>query len=431
MNDKFSVSQVVGQIKQTLEGQFRHISVEGEVTNLSHSSTGHWYFTLSDRDSSMSGALFKMDALRNPMIKRIKDGDKVICSGSIGVYGKRGTFQLIAKSIVPVGKGDLTEQFEQLKKRLAGDGLFDLDIKKPIPELPKRIAVITAPRSAALADFLNILKRRSIWVDAVIAPALVQGDTAPASIRKALHNVIKYSLEEEKKGSGKHFDAIVLTRGGGSLEDLWAFNDEGLAWDIYNCPIPVISAVGHQVDFSISDFVADLRCETPSAAAEVLSHRQTQLLEDLDNCKKHLKNMGQLILTDKVRRVQASHPRIILDKIWSNFNKLQKRLERCQLEKRADELLHLPDYYMRLDDALNTMTSEIDEKIKSYQQRTDKSNELLRVLNPHNVLERGYSYVETKEGKVIADKKSFEKLAEGETLKLNFHNGSGQVTKAK
>ncbi len=431
MNDSYSVSEIVGQIKQTLEGSFRHIAVEGEISNLTCSSTGHWYFTLSDKNSSMSGALFKMDALRNPMIKSMRDGDKVICSGSIGVYGKRGTFQLIAKSIVPVGKGDLKAQFEQLKKRLASDGLFDLDIKKPIPELPKRIAVITAQKSAALADFLNILKRRSIWLDVVVLPALVQGDTAPASIRKALHNAIKYSLEEEQKESGKHFDVIVLSRGGGSLEDLWAFNDEGLAWDIYNCPIPVVSAVGHQVDFSISDFVADLRCETPSAAAEILSHRQTQLLEDLQTCQRHLKNMGQILLSDKQRRVQVSHPRIILDKIWSNFYQMQRRLEKCKLDKRADELLRLPEFNMRLDDALGSIISEVEDKASQFKQRIDKSNELLRVLNPHNVLERGYSYVETEDGKVISDKIDFSKLKIDSKMKLNFHNGSGLVSKVK
>jgi exodeoxyribonuclease VII large subunit len=431
MNSKYSVSQIVGEIKQTLEGNFRHIAVEGEVSNLSRSSTGHWYFTLSDRDSSMSGALFKMDAMRNPIMRTLKDGDKVICSGSVGVYGKRGTFQLIVKSIMPAGKGDLKEQFEQLKKRLAADGLFDLDIKKPIPELPKRIAVITAQKSAALSDFLNILKRRSIWLDVVVIPALVQGDTAPASLRKALHKAIKYSMDEEKKESGKHFDVIVLSRGGGSMEDLWAFNDEGLAWDIYNCPIPTISAVGHQVDFTICDFVSDLRCETPSAAAEVLSHRQTQLLEDLETSQRHLKNMGQLLLADKSKRVQNSHPRIILDKIWSKYNQMQRKLERCSLERRADELLRLPEFNMRLDDALNSMTTVVDNKNLENNTRLEKANELLRVLNPHNVLERGYSYVETEDGHVIADKKDFNKLNKEALLKLNFHNGSGLVSKVK
>ena len=274
-----SVSEVIFNIKRLLEGEFRTVSVEGEISNLSHSSSGHWYLTLSDSDSSLSAAVFKMDALRNPLMKSLKNGDKVICSGSIGVYNKRGTFQLIVKRISPVGKGDLKEQFEMLKRKLAAEGLFDPQIKKEIPTLPNRIAVITAKGAAALQDFLNIIDRRTQWYDILLSPALVQGDAAPASLRKALFNVIKYSMDapEDKK-----IDVIVFTRGGGSMEDLWAFNDEGLAWDIFNCPIPVISAVGHQVDTTICDMVSDLRCETPSAAAEVLSSAQAEIKETLD-----------------------------------------------------------------------------------------------------------------------------------------------------
>ena len=189
------VSQIVSEIKNLLENEFNNISIEGEVTNLSLSSAGHWYFTLSDKDSSLSAALFKMDALRNPQMKSIKDGAKVVVVGDINVYPKRGTFQVIVKRIVPVGVGDLKEQFEKLKRKLASEGLFDLDKKKIIPIMPKRVAIITAQRGAALQDFINIYKRRSIWMNLLVIPAVVQGLDAPRSIRAALHNVIKYSFE--------------------------------------------------------------------------------------------------------------------------------------------------------------------------------------------------------------------------------------------
>ncbi len=175
-----SVSVLVNQIKRNLEASFRNVMVIGEITNLSYSSSGHWYLSLSDSESLISAAVFKMDAMRNPVLKNLKDGDKVICAGAISVYAKRGTFQLIIKRITPVGKGDLKEQFELLKKKLAGEGLFDLENKKPIPDMPKRIAVITAKGAAALQDFLNIVDRRSLFCDVLISPALVQGDAAPA-----------------------------------------------------------------------------------------------------------------------------------------------------------------------------------------------------------------------------------------------------------
>lgn len=418
------VSQIVGEIKNLLEHEFTNVSIEGEITNLSLSSSGHWYFTLSDKDSALSAALFKMDALRNPQMKAIKDGDKVVVVGDINVYPKRGTFQVIVKRIVPVGTGDLKEQFEKLKRKLALEGLFDLDKKQAIPTMPKRVAIITAQRGAALQDFINIYRRRSLWMDLLVVPTLVQGDDAPRAIRASLHNVIKYSMEAE---ASKKIDLIVLARGGGSLEDLWAFNDEGLAYDIFNCPIPIISAIGHEVDFSISDFVADLRCETPSAAAEVITHHQTMIKEKMISLKSRLKNTMDYKLSRLENRLKRAHPHAILNILLSNLASLQKRLARCAIHQRLHELTNIHEFYLSLDENMMRMQQLLKEKVKEFHYRLDKSRDVLKVLNPKNVLERGYGYLETEKGKVVGSVGEFDRTQKGATFNLHFHDGTRKV----
>ncbi len=421
-----SVSTLVGKVKGLLEGQFRSVSIEGEVTNFSLSSSGHYYFTLSDRNSSLSACLFKMDALRNPEVKMLKDGDKVQCIGSIGVYAKRGSFQLIAKRITKAGGGgDLLAEFEKLKKKLAQEGLFDLEVKKKIPTMAKKIAVITALRGAALQDFLNIMKRRTLWTDILVVPTLVQGDGAASSIRKSLFNTIKFSLDNPSN----KVDVIVLTRGGGSLEDLWAFNDEALAWDIYNCPIPIISAVGHQVDYSISDFVSDMRCETPSAAAQVLSEGQTQILSRIENVRRHLNNSARNIIYSRRDRVGALRPEALLSRVNNLFQDYKFRLEKCSLEKRDVELIGLHDHWFRIDDNMKRMKASLDNILKDREHRVSKSIELLNALSPNNVLERGYSYVTSEDGHVVASSKEFTALPNGATLSIQFSDGKNKVSK--
>ena len=419
-----NVTQIVGQIKNLLETEFTNVSIEGEISNLSLSSAGHWYFTLSDKDSSLSAALFKMDALRNPLMKTIKDGSKVIVVGDISVYPKRGTFQVIVKRIVPVGVGDLKEQFEKLKRKLASEGLFDLDRKKPIPAMPKRVAIITAQRGAALQDFINIYKRRSIWMDLLVIPAVVQGADAPRSIRAALHNVIKYSLEAQP---AQKIDLIVIARGGGSLEDLWAFNDEGLAYDIFNCPIPTISAIGHEVDFSISDFVADLRCETPSAAAEVVTSAQTMIKEKMITLKGRLKNVMAIKMSRFENRLKHAHPHTILNILLKNLASFQKRLSRCDIQRRLHELTNIHQFYLELDENLARMQQLLKEQLKEWRYKIEKSHDVLKALNPKNVLERGYGYLETEHGKVVASAGDFDQLPKSAGLSLHFHDGKRKV----
>lgn len=406
MEIALTVTDLVGQIKDLLEGEFRHVMVEGEITNLSSSSSGHWYFSISDKDSGLSCALFKMDALRNPIIKKLRDGDKVCCHGRIGVYQKRGTFQLIVENLLPIGKGDLKEQFELLKKRLAGEGLFDLTHKMKIPSLPKRVAVITAEQGAALQDFLNVFKRRSLWMDVMIVPALVQGEGAPASLVQALNQILTYhnAASEDKK-----IDIVVLTRGGGSLEDLWAFNDEKLARTIFSYPIPTVSAIGHQVDYTICDFVADLRAETPTAAAEQLTEAQMRLRQKIGHLKGTLENRMSFMVSEKARRLSRLQPRAILDGLW----RLQH--ERSQ----------------RLDDALMRVQRLTEEKILKTKLHLEKKAELLHVLNPRHVLNRGFCFLRSPEGEVLESKEQFDKIPTEKVFTIEFVDGSGRAKRVE
>ncbi len=418
-----TVSQVMEQIKNNLENQFRGVSVVGEITNLSSSGAGHYYFTLSDSSSALNCCLFKMDALRNPLIKNLKDGDKIIASGGLGVYSKRGSFQLIVKRITPAGTGDLKLQLERLKKRLASEGLFDMEIKQPIPKFPKKVGLITAEGSAAYHDFLNVTKRRSSWMDILLSPAMVQGDKAPESIRNALTRLIAFNQKSNIK-----LDVIVITRGGGSLEDLWAFNDEALAWEIYNCPIPIISAVGHEVDYSISDYVADKRCETPTAAAETITEGQVQLLSHLKSLKRSVRDFGANILYQRQSQLEQTSPVHMLRKIEGRFYQYQQRLSNCRLQGRLPEFTGLHEKTMRLEDCLNQL-KRYPERIESMNTKLNNQFGLLRLMNPENILGRGYTYVKSENGQLVGSADTFDQLPEESKLNIYFSDGQKTVVK--
>lgn len=416
-----SVSELVDSIKDVLEEQFHEVMVQGEVTNLSPSSAGHWYFTLSDENASISCALFKGDALRNPLIRTLKDGNKIVVAGPISVYQKRGSFQILAKRILPAGEGQLKLQYERLKAKLAQEGLFDLETKKEIPALPKKIVVITALHGAALQDFLNVMKRRSLWLDIVIIPAVVQGAGSGKSLVEAL----------QKARGLNDVDVIVLTRGGGSLEDLWSFNDEALVRAIYDCPIPVISAVGHQVDFTLCDYVADLRSETPTAAAEILSQPQTELKSRLVFCQTHLKSDLFKLLQHVQLMNQKFHPRELLGLIFQKLQIAQKNLSNVRLRDRAEELIGLHESSQRLDENFMRLNHLTQIKTSALKEELKRLEQVLGALNPKQVLGRGYSYLQTAEGSVIASAASFKSLSPGAAFKIQFHDGLGSAQKEK
>lgn len=417
--DAATVSDLVGSIKNALEDQFQEVMVQGEVTNLSPSGAGHWYFTLSDENSSISCALFKGDALRNPLIRNLKDGDKIVIVGPISVYAKRGTFQLLAKRIFPAGEGQLKLQYERLKARLSQEGLFDIERKKAIPLFPKRVAVITAEHGAALQDFLNVMKRRSLWLDILIVPALVQGDGAPRSLLSAL----------KKAEAQSDIDVIVMTRGGGSMEDLWAFNDEHLIRAIAECKIPVISAVGHQVDFTLCDYVSDHRSETPTAAAETLSQPQTELKSRLIFCQTHLKSDLFKLYQHVQLMTQKFHPRELLNLMRTKIHEAEKRLSEIQLKNRAAELIGLPEASQRVDESMLKLTHAMDMNSRGLSDKLTRLEQVMSALNPSSVLNRGYSYVQTSEGKVVTTVKEFEKIKKGTKIDIILHDGKGSALK--
>ena len=413
-----SVSELVNAIKNLLEEDFQEVVVQGEVSNLSSSSAGHYYFTLSDVDAGLSCAVFRQDAMRNPLLKTLKDGDKITILGPISVYQKRGTFQLLGKRIFAAGEGALKVQFEKLKSKLASEGLFDLERKKAIPVYPKKIAIITAPQGAALQDFLNVIKRRSLWFEVTIIPALVQGDAAPRSLMAALKNAQKL----------EGCDLIVFARGGGSIEDLWAFNSEGLVRAIAECEIPVISAIGHQVDFTLCDFVADLRAETPTAAAELISQPQTQLRERINYASTHLKN-EMIKLTQKVHILtHRSHPKQMLEFIWKKLKQDEKRLLEVRLINRAEELVGVSEYSQQLDELLVRMEHHQEIMTNSRKDNLKRLEQVLKALNPSSVLGRGYSFVKSDSG-VLSSYEDYSKLEDNETIEITFHDGVGLARK--
>lgn len=414
-----SVSELVSSIKNLLEDQFQEVYVQGEITNLSPSSSGHWYFNLSDESSGISCALFKGDALRNPLIRTLKDGDKIIVLGPVSVYQKRGTFQILAKRILPAGAGQLKLQFERLKAKLAQEGLFDLENKKALPKFPKRIAVITAEHGAALQDFLNVYQRRTLWSDLIVIPALVQGDGAAKSLISGLKKAMDIPDVE----------VIVLTRGGGSLEDLWAFNDEELVRSISKCPIPVISAVGHEVDFTLCDYVSDYRAETPTAAAEVISQPQTELKGRLHFCQSHLKS-DLFKLQQRIELMNHRfHPKEMIHLIQRKVEGLKNQIGLIKLEERGQELVGLMEASQNLDESFVRLNHASEIRMTALSEKMKRIDQVLSALNPNLVLKRGYSYVELNGSEVISSASQFKKITHGAKLSLHFHDGAGVVIK--
>jgi exodeoxyribonuclease VII large subunit len=391
-----SVSELVAHIKETLEETFHEVMVEGEVSNLSMAHSGHWYFSLSDADASLSCALFKGDALRNPAVKKIKDGDKVIVLGPLSVFQKRGTFQILVKRLLPSGDGAWKLKLEALKRKLQAEGLFDPDRKRALPVFPKRVAVVTSPQGAAVQDFINVYRRRALHWDITVVPALMQGEKAPASI------IAAFDLLEKKS-----FDVVVVTRGGGSSEDLSVFNDEALVRRVAACPFPVISAVGHQVDWTLCDYAADVRCETPTAAGETLTQPQTELKRRLQQAQEKLASSLKQRQAEWALWLERHHPRRML-------SLMQARLRESTF---------------RLDDAGRKLSDTVMSGLKDKRHRLEKAQAMLGTLGPPAVLARGYGYVTDAQGAVVATQASWQKLNPDGEVQIHWHDGSGRARK--
>ena len=380
-----SISELTAKIKGTLEPAFSNLLVIGEVSNYRPAASGHLYFSLKDQGAMISAALFSFgNKKRLPF--ELKDGLQVLCRGKVSVYAPRGNYQFILDSIEPVGAGALQFAFEQLKAKLLSEGLFETARKRPIPAFPKRVAIITSPTGAAVQDMLNVLRRRAPQIEVLVVPALVQGDAAPAQILAGLRAVNRHNLA----------DLIVLARGGGSLEDLWAFNDESLAREIAASKIPTISAVGHEVDFTIADFVADVRAPTPSAAAEMFSQNWVEVRRQVSTAFDRIRNFVTRELSNR-----ASLLRLLAGQLVSPQDRLRDQMQKC------DELAHRLEMAMR---------NSLERRELAFSRLSGK----LEALSPLRVLERGYSIVRTPEGKVV---KSSTDVKAGDELKVNLHDG--------
>ena len=316
-----SVSQLNRRVRTLLEQGIAQLWVEGEISNLSRPASGHIYFSLKDDSAQVSAAWFRQRQ-RGPAIA-YKNGDRVLAFGRVSLYEARGNYQLIVERMEPAGEGVLKRRFEALKKKLLDEGLFDEDRKQPLPTLPTRIGVITSPSGAAIRDILSVLRRRFPAVPVVIYPAAVQGDAAPAELVEALATALR---REE-------CDVLIIGRGGGSLEDLWAFNDEQLARAIAACPLPIISAVGHEVDFTIADFVADVRAPTPSGAAEIVVPSQHDWERRIATLALRIGRIGQRSVEDRgqrmdwlARRLAAASPAATLRRQQDHLRENRGRL---------------------------------------------------------------------------------------------------------
>jgi exodeoxyribonuclease VII large subunit len=390
----WTVTELTTRIKGVLEPAFMEVWVRGEISNYRPAASGHVYFSLKDSGACISVAIFGWGAKssKKKVAFELKDGLEVLCRGKVSLYPPRGSYQLIVDKLEPMGAGALQVAFEQLKRKLEAEGLFDSKRKRSLPTYPSRIAVVTSPSGAAIRDMLNILARRAPHVRVTIIPAVVQGDEAPRQIIRGLELANRHQLG----------DLVVLARGGGSIEDLWCFNDEELARAIARSKLPVVSAVGHEIDFTISDFVADLRAPTPSAAAELVTGFWVDATRRLKDCQERLR--GAVVRDLSTRKTLLTH---IAARIVSPRDKLREQAQRC------DELS------LRLERGIRV---RLDRRRAGLEQLAAK----LDALSPLRVLERGYSIVRdpAADDRVI---RSAGQVRKGQELKITFYDGQRSV----
>jgi len=352
-----SVSALTERLKDVVEGHFSSVSVVGEVSNCTRAASGHFYFSLKDGDAQIRAVMWRSTAARTRF--ELRDGLEVIASGPIEVYAARGTYQLIVERVAPQGVGALELAFRQLQHKLAAEGLFDADHKRPLPRFPRRIALVTSPSGAAVRDMLQVITRRWPVADIVIVPVPVQGDIAGRKIAAGIRSVSRIP----------DIDVVITGRGGGSLEDLWAFNEEVVARAIYECPIPTIAAVGHEIDVSIADLVADRRALTPSEAGELVVPLRTEVIGELSALERRLASA----LHYRARRARLHLEQIASRRVF------------------ARPLQWVRDLSTRLDELSVQLKGTMSRRLERQRLRLQALGGALDALSPLKVLERGYS----------------------------------------
>ena len=382
----FSVSQITSLIKEILETSFRTITIEGEISNWRPSSSGHIYFTLKDNVSQIKAVIFRSAAYKlsfNP-----KDGDKVRCTGNLTVYAAQGNYQIVVSKMEPAGTGNILQMLEERKQKLAAEGLFDSEKKRPLPLFPQTIGVVTSPTGAAIRDILNIAKRRNPKINIIVLPAIVQGDGAAQTIIRMIEIANFYKL----------CDILIVGRGGGSLEDLLPFSEENVVRAVSSSNIPVISAVGHEIDWALCDYAADFRAPTPSAAAEMAIPVLEDIKIELQDYKEDLYNNINRIVKNTRLLIKSFNP----DSLEIKFRNIQQPL------------------LNRFENAKINLFENIKNKIKDYRNIISNSKTILENASPQTILDRGYSMVTDNKGNIIRNETQ---VSAGDEIKITLAKG--------
>ena len=435
-----TVSELNRQARQLLEQGIARVWVEGEVSNLARPASGHVYFTLKDASAQLRCAWFRQRQ-RGPTI-HLKNGDKMLALGKVGIYEARGDYQMVVERVEAAGEGELRRRFELLKKKLQAEGLFDEDRKLPLPELPRRIGIVTSPSGAAIRDMLSVLRRRFPMVPVIIYPAAVQGDAAAGELVSALN----------KATERNECDVLIIGRGGGSIEDLWPFNEEIVARAIGDSPLPVISAVGHEVDFTIADFVADLRAPTPSGAAELVVPDQDEWLRRMTAMaariaklsRRYVENTAQTLDWLSKRLAQSSPAAIVgRQKAWlGNLRQVMIAAVRHAQMKRVAEVERIRSRLLQQSPALRVQSrvaslNSLNHRLaasgrKHVQQRQSQLKVIARGLNsvsPLATLDRGYAIItDQQSGRLVSDASQ---ISAGDRISARLANGSVDATITK
>lgn len=427
-----TVAQLNHQVRFLLETNYGSVTVQGEISNLSRPASGHIYFTLKDANAQIRVAMFRSSL--NASHAKLKNGDQVIVRGRISLYEARGDYQLIATSLKPAGEGALQLAFLQLKERLEKEGLFDPAYKQALPDSVNTIGVITSPTGAAVHDILTVLKRRFPAINVILYPVVVQGNEAPGQICRAI----------ELANAQPLVDVLIVGRGGGSLEDLWSFNDEQVARAIFASRIPIVAAVGHEVDFTIADFVADHRAPTPSAAAELLSPDQQELIQGFDRLEMRLRQQWQAKMQTWLTQIQhlrqrLRHPGERLAEQQNRLDQLQHRLVQTQQHRLQQQQHRLSELALKLQarsperqlallkQKLATLQHGLrqgmQQSLKNSGQQLGLLSRQLNAVSPLAVLERGYSVTFNEQGEAVRDANV---LKAGDQITTRLHQGSVQ-----
>ena len=437
-----TVSELTNAVRTALEARFTSVWVEGEISNFKAHSSGHWYFTIKDEAAQLRAKCFRS---ANTRIRfRPTDGLHVRARGRLSVYAPRGEYEMVVESLDPIGAGALRIAFEQLRDRLQSEGLFAKELKRPLPVFPRRVGIVTSPTGAAIRDILNVISRRTRTVHVLFSPARVQGETAGPDIVRAIRLINQHHERALREGrSDDLVDVLIVGRGGGSTEDLWAFNQEEVARAIRKSVIPVISAVGHETDFTIADFVADFRAPTPSAAAEIVAAHEDQICSSLERLGRQLVRLTRFRIVDARAKVQEQALSQVFDEVRARLrdasantssatHELQTLITRTvrNAQSRANAVTQklsparlqtrVVNAQARFETASSGRSAAMEMRLQQARERLGLAAASLDALSPLAVLQRGYAIAQDKSGALLRDAKS---VAVGDEVRVRLVKG--------